>query len=868
MKKLKKEDYINLSILIGIFIIMILILTRFNFIYGSLKDWTSQHYIIPEYFRNLFYSTKQIFPSFAFNLGGGQNIFNMAYYGLFSPYIILSYFFPFINMMYFLIGTSILIVISSVILMYLWLYNNNFDRKVCFLGSFIFLLSGPLIFHSHRHIMFISYMPFLLMGLMSIDNYFKNNKRILLIVSIFLIIMSSYFYSVGALLVLFIYGNYKYLSKLKKKSKFLFKPYLKWLSKFLINFIVPIMLASFFLLPTAHSLLSGRVVGQKEFNYLFILIPRVNIKFILYSAYSLGLSSLFIISLIDLFLTGMRKYRFLVYIFLFIIIFPVVVFLLNGTMYIDSKVLIPFLPLAALMVSTTISNMFKKKYDFNKLITYSIIVTLIILLFTNIGYMLLIMLDSSILLLFIYKYSKSREKDLIFIPIIIVSTLNALIINLSDPLMSFKDYNKLNLKEESKAVKEIISNDDNIYRINNVNNPLEKANKVYNIGEYKSTIYSSVSSNNLKDYYYKNSGNEIINRSFGMVSGPSNVLYNIYMGNKYIIGGNNLIGYNKENNYYKSDNVLPIGYASGSLMSEKEFKKLDFPYNSEAIVKNIIVNKDVKSSFKTSIEKVNLKYIIKTNKGTSLSRMGNKTVIRASKSNKIVLEFDKPLKNKVLFIKFKTNNDLSCRFKDLSITINDIRNKVSCKNWKYFNKNDIFNYVISSNEEIKDLTIHLSAGLHEISNIETFTMDYNSIKDINKSVDHLIISKNKTKGDIIEADINVSSDKYFNMSIPYDEGFSIYIDDKKIDYEKTDIDFIGFKIEKGKHHIKIIYKAPLLKEGIIISIIGLIIFISICFNDKRKKATKIIEVKQIEIKKKTNNNKNSRKNKKGVKKRK
>ena len=141
MKKLKKNDYINLIILISTFIIIILILTKFNYIYGSKKDWTNQHYIIPEYFRQLFYATKQVIPSFAFNLGGGQNIFNLSYYGLFSPYIILSYFLPFISMMHFFIGINIIIVIASIILMYLWLYNNNFNRKICFFGSFVFLLS-------------------------------------------------------------------------------------------------------------------------------------------------------------------------------------------------------------------------------------------------------------------------------------------------------------------------------------------------------------------------------------------------------------------------------------------------------------------------------------------------------------------------------------------------------------------------------------------------------------------------------------------------------------------------------------------------------------------------------------------------------
>ena len=35
-------------------------------------------------------------------------------------------------------------------------------NKITWIFSILFLLSGPLIFHSHRHVMFINYIPFLL----------------------------------------------------------------------------------------------------------------------------------------------------------------------------------------------------------------------------------------------------------------------------------------------------------------------------------------------------------------------------------------------------------------------------------------------------------------------------------------------------------------------------------------------------------------------------------------------------------------------------------------------------------------------------------------------------------------------------------
>ena len=55
-----------------------------NNVYGSTVDWTTQHTIFPNYFRNIFYETKNLLPNLAINIGAGQNIFNFSYYNSYS----------------------------------------------------------------------------------------------------------------------------------------------------------------------------------------------------------------------------------------------------------------------------------------------------------------------------------------------------------------------------------------------------------------------------------------------------------------------------------------------------------------------------------------------------------------------------------------------------------------------------------------------------------------------------------------------------------------------------------------------------------------------------------------------------------------
>ena len=93
MKKINKDLLYNI-ILVLIAVVLVLLTVRSTFIYGSNVDWLRQHVAFPDYFRNLFYETHNLFPNFGFHLGGGQNIFYFAYYGLYSPIVLLSYLFP------------------------------------------------------------------------------------------------------------------------------------------------------------------------------------------------------------------------------------------------------------------------------------------------------------------------------------------------------------------------------------------------------------------------------------------------------------------------------------------------------------------------------------------------------------------------------------------------------------------------------------------------------------------------------------------------------------------------------------------------------------------------------------------------------
>ena len=381
MKKITKKDLLANIIFIITFIIIYLLLTKNNHLFASNIDFKYQHYLIPEYFRTLFYNTHDLFPDFAFNLGSGQNIYYLSYYGLYNPYILLSYLFPFIKMIDYLITINCLIVIISTILFYYFLRKHQHNEKISFITSFLFLVSGPLIFHAKRHIMFINYFPFLILGLFSIDHFYEKKKSIPLILSIILIILSSYYFSIPSLIVLFLYYIYKYIKEENKPTikKLIFKSI-----QLIQPFLIGILITSILLLPTAYTLLTGRSTSAKNISLSNLFTPSIS-KSLLYSPYSIGLTLISLISLVYFALKGKKEKKYLSIICLLITIFPIFNYLLNGTLYINAKSLIPFIPLILILVANFLE-IFLKKINLKKqyfIITYLIISSFIICLYTN-----------------------------------------------------------------------------------------------------------------------------------------------------------------------------------------------------------------------------------------------------------------------------------------------------------------------------------------------------------------------------------------------------------------------------------------------------------------------------------------------------
>ena len=845
MKKLEKRDYLNISLIIISVLIYVLVLYLKGYIFGSKIDWTNQHIVFPDYFRRIFYNTGKLIPSMALNIGMGQNIFYFAYYGLLSPFIIISYLVPFIPMYIYIPIISILSLLISTVMFYKWI-KVKYNSKIALITTIIFAFNAPFIYHFHRHIMFVIYMPFLIGALKSIDYYFKEKNPLPLIIYSFLMIMTSFYFSVPGIITIGIYTLYS----LFKNHKFNPKP----LFKIIYFVLVAVLLSGILLVPTAYALFSGRIHTLNNIPFINFIFNNYNYTFY-NSYYSWGVTLIYVLGAIYGFITKKKSEIFLSIILSLIILLPFASYFLNAFMYIDGKCFIPFIPVALLSVAEFSNSLLTKKIDIKKiLMIFSPCLLLFVIWALKNPNIYLLIADGIFMIMGLLLLKK--QKHLIFIFTILVSLASFILSSCNETYIKLKDIKNIN----NEAYYELtdIEDEDNLYRTSIETNVIDNPNRIYNINEYQSTIYSSSSNKYYFNFIRYVFQNEVINRDNTTITQTSNVLFDIYSGSKYLITDNTPpIGYTEVKSIdnltlYQNSDVLPIGYATNKIMSKREFDLLSYPETIDALLNYIIVDKSIDNVYVSNVKEYTGNYKVEDYNNLTYTYKNKNIIIDAKKEANIKIKLSSPIKDKVFIIKFTMNKEKEGYACSSNITINNITNALSCSNWKYHNHNNTFEYVLSSNEPLSELDINLTKGLYDISDIELYTIDYNLIKNINNHIDPLIIDQINSTNDTIYGTINAKDDGYVKVTIPYEsKGFRIYVDGERVSKVKVDDTFLGFEITKGEHNIKITYHSPYLRTGIIISIIGLILLtITIIYKYVNKKVNKYLN-KALKVLKRT-----------------
>ena len=836
----KVKRYIPYLLLTGLTLFFCRIFVGRYGIFGAKVDWLSQHSVLPDYFRQQFYATGKLFPEFAANLGGGQNIYHFAYYGLYSPLILPSYLLPFVKMSDYIMAVSITGLTASVLLFYYWLKSRKTDTGTAFILSLMFLLAGPMIGQYSGQIMFVDYMPFLCLALIGVDRYFKQEKSGLFTVSVFLMIMTSFYFSIGGMLSLVLYGLHRYFEQ-REGNRVTVRSFLRDGLCFVRSMILAVLMSGFFLVPTALALTGGRSKEQNT-SFASFFIPQITVERFSYSIYGIGLTTL----VITVLLTGLlyRKVyeKVLTYGCVIVLVIPVFAYLLNGGLYIRDKVFIPFLPLLCYLISIYLEKCRKRELSFIAGMIPYIITTIFVYMARNqfvskgIGESIWkALLAESILFLICYvlycamkrHYKEMKEILMLALPSVIclAVTMNTFYQMKLDRYVSRKLYQDVVGEQNRQAVKEALKDDDGYYRTEQMGSDDENAadlNRIWDVDQNITSIYSSAYNPDYQTFRQKTFGLEEPFRNGMMQSVSKNPVFQRMMGVRYIVSDSDVPGYTLvkkcgTTGIYQNKDAAPVMYATDRVMTEEEYKKLAFPYNQTAFLEYAVVGEHTESSDQN---------IMTAYAPVSLKMANNRTTGGAEQKT-----MQQEGQKQILFLRFRVDN--AHPNKDVAVWINGIRNKLSATDHVYYNENKTFTYAVPLKDGEDTISVTFGKGKYQLSHVQAYLGSLPERSELLYQSE-IQVDKKQTEDNVIQGTIRVKKDGWFITSIPYDKHFKIYIDGKETEIQKVNTAFLGCKIESGNHELKIIYHAPGTTTGKILSLIGIAGFLLVLVREKRK----------------------------------
>ena len=407
-----------------------------------------------------------------------------------------------------------------------------------------------------------------------------------------------------------------------------------------------------------------------------------------------------------------------------------------------------------------------------------------------------------LILQYTFFLNNKNAKYLLVMLFFIEITTNAIftlkIMGKTTTITQYKTNEEINEKAV-KYIKEIENKDNNFYRMELSTSTVYNSPSLlnYNGINHFNSVRNSKTLNFLSKFNYQ-------------VTDDTNAEFNNYnpyltslLGIKYINGSKDEMYYENvynENPYmYLNKDALSLGY----MIYNKEFKESNSSYQNTENLINSMLNNDIKR-YKV-IDNFNGEDI-------EIKEIDNKKYV-ISKTN-INIEIEDKASNSMFLIPSRNITFVA----SYSIFINDeeIKDAVIKQSPIFINKGDTYKIIIKSN---------LSKA--EFNSLKWYQIDYDKyIEAINELKKNEFNITKYNKDNYIEGNIDVNNDKnVLLLTIPYDKGWSIYVDDNKVNYDICFDSFICLDLDKGKHNIKMNYVPSGFIVGLVVSSLAFIVTI-------------------------------------------
>ena len=806
-----KRKYLFIPALTVLFAVFIFASIPKGAVFGSHTDWLSQHVTLAETIRNACLEQRTLLPSWI-ELGGGSNGYMFSYYGFLRPDILIGCLLPHTSMLYILTGYMLATYLASVLLCFVWLRSEGIRPAFAFMGSVLFMTAGCL-FHMHRQIMFVNYLPFLLAAFLCIRRKYIK----LLPLFLCLICLSSFYFSISAFAAV---GWYWCWQETRKRTFF---------HHYAQTVFIAIGMSAALLIPTGLVLMEHRRggTGVTLLSVLELFGPNPAMNNILFNEYGIGLSFVCFYAI----LAGLTKkgYRRDSLLFLFFGLFGFFSWILNGTLYARPKILIPFMPIVIVHCVRYWQEMFcAQPMERLPIRPFAVVIPVGLLWFCQPQFPW-IMAEAILLLILCLLHNRSlsrpcrpvinrRNKRLRLLPFLLLIAPVGLYLTTA----STEDWVYANETDAGFTKEELTQIDMSpLYHFDSMAEPLISGNELPKTGMARSTMYSSITNRAYSHLYYDSLKTPIrINNRVALLTSDNPFMLHL-LGVRYlettadhIPAGYKAIARSGNTVIAENENVLPRAYFTKDI--PKETAPMPVPEKLRDYTPELAAGS--------------------LPKGLTIQKMGDGYEITAQNDCVLDITVKNPSPKDIVLLSFQVDN---LTYKAVVIDINGIRNKLSGMFAPYPNGNDCFNYQFATDSEngAVQLSVTFSKGHYilrnpqwqlyaqELLNAQEYTPLELDDSELDTDAPLTAYAFEKLTADVsynvLSGTVTADSSGYLATSIPLQRGLKILVDGKSAELITVNEAFAGTALTEGTHRIDIRFSPPGKTAGCTVSLLSL-----------------------------------------------
>ncbi len=840
-------------------------------------DGFNQHFPILYNFNEIIRNSIQNgISTFSWNLGLGIDIIGQySYYILGDPFAYLSLLFPMSKLE---LAYGVLIFIRMYFIGIAFLVYCDYNKKTPFnsiLGAIIYTFCGFAVYAGARHPFFLNALIMLPLVMLGIDKIYKENKSIVFMFTIALIALMNYYFLYIITILAFIYAIVKYFCEYKEKGKkFLFNKFIKAL----ISYIIGIMIAGVILLPTIYAYENSNRLGNAQrtaytFKYYKTLFTGLTSNNSLHWT-RICVSSIALIMIPISLLNKKEKENKTIITCIIIetimLLFSIFGSLMNGFSFQSNRWTFGYAFLLSYMVVLN----FKEDLKYSKsqiiyMLCTIILYTLILLCCDGVGRKVsLISISFALIMIFVIilnnKFIQKQNKFKYVIFILVV--LNIIYYGRNLYSQSGKDYidefiasntviekyNNMNdkIKNYDKAINNIKENDNGFYRISN--------NEYSNINNALIHKYNAINGYlSIGNRYVGTFSKDINNRTYNSDTNPlreldSRTKITTLLANKYFIvgkGKNSYVPYGYEKVYeleektkvYENKNYLNLGVFYDNYMLKKDYGNLSSLEKEQGLLDTAVINNRIENIEynKSAVEDIKNKTTYEIEyKIKDKDKILSKKEITTNKQNQsITLNINKA-ENCELYVqlkgfKYEDSKKYSIKFKYGNV--NKIKKIRDAEEDPYYKSTDniLINLGYKKEHKGKIKITFSEIGKYKYDNIKVIAVPMDIYDESIQKLKQVQFDLTKCENGLIMGNIKNQKNGILQITTPYTNGWKAYVDGVETEILNVNIGFIGIPLKSGEHEITLKYETPYLKQGIVLSIVGLILSIGFIIVEKK-----------------------------------